>query len=467
MEKYIALLLCVGFMVYAFRADLRENPQASSALWIPLLWMFFAGSRYLSSWLSLGGPGAETSYNEGSPVDRAVFFALLISGLVVLARRQIDWPSLLARNKLVTLYLLYCLVSVLWSDEPFIGFKRWVKDLGNPIMALLILTDPRPLEAFGVVVSRLAILWLPLSVLFVRYFPELGRVHHVDGTPLYTGVGHQKNALGQMCLVTGLYFVWFLLRQRDRYDAWTRGRKLRLMLMVAMMAYLLYMSNSQTSLGALLLAGAALWLSQRAFVRRAPRRLVALVLLAGATIAALQAAFDVKTRVLEMLGRDPSLTNRTDLWALLYEFSTDPVVGSGFMSFWAGDRLEQIWARLGTPVLQAHSGYLEQYLNLGYVGVAFILLMLANALRSARQQAPVEPDIASLRVAIVLAAAAYNYTEAAFYGVNNMWILLLTGVMTVPGSVVRGATTPPIQGAATAAAPHTPPRLPPHLHRRR
>ncbi len=53
-------------------------------------------------------------------------------------------------------------------------------------------------------------------MLFVRYFPELGRTYHADGSPMFTGVGHQKNDLGLMCLVTGIYFAWKVFQPRDR-----------------------------------------------------------------------------------------------------------------------------------------------------------------------------------------------------------------------------------------------------------
>jgi hypothetical protein len=52
--------------------------------------------------------------------------------------------------------------------------KRWVKDLWNPIMALVILTERRPYEAVGVVLRRLNLLLLPLSILFIKYYLELG-----------------------------------------------------------------------------------------------------------------------------------------------------------------------------------------------------------------------------------------------------------------------------------------------------
>ena len=162
-------------------------------LWVPLVWMFLAGSRWVSSWLNLAPTFASANdYAEGSPVDRAVFFGLIVAGILILARRKIDWQGLVVNNKWIVLYLLYCLASMAWTDDPTTLMKRWVKDLGNPIMALVILTEPRPYEAIGIVLRRLAFLMLPLSLLFIRYYPELGRAYHADGSPMFTGVGPSK-----------------------------------------------------------------------------------------------------------------------------------------------------------------------------------------------------------------------------------------------------------------------------------
>jgi hypothetical protein len=61
------------------------------------------------------------------------------------------------------------LASAAWSDERTVLMKRWVKDLGNPIMALV-----RSYEAIGVVLWRLTFLLRPLSILFITYYPGLG-----------------------------------------------------------------------------------------------------------------------------------------------------------------------------------------------------------------------------------------------------------------------------------------------------
>ena len=270
-------------------------------------------------------------------------------------------------------------MSAGWSDEPTVLVKRWIEDLGNPIMVLVLLTEQKPYEAVGTTLRRLAFLLLPLSLLFVRYFPELGRSYHNDGAPMYTGIGHQKNDLGLMCLVTGIYFFWKLLQPRDRSAAAEPFGVFDLTL-VGMLAYLLYMSNSQTALTCLVVSVLIMLATRLPGIARAPSRVIPAGLVAALVLVALESSFEIKNQILTLLGRDPSLTNRTELWDVVLSQQTNSVVGAGFMSFWTGDRMQNIWDALGGGINQAHNGYLEQVLNLGYVGVAFIFGLMAIAL---------------------------------------------------------------------------------------
>ena len=102
------------------------------------------------------------------------------------------------------------------------------------------------------------------------------------------------------------------------------------------------------------------------------------------------------------------------------------------MSFWTGARLEQAWGLLGLRINQAHNGYIEQYLNLGFIGVAFIVVMLLTGLLRVHRHLRIDPPAGMLRLCLISVAAIYNYTEAAFYGLNNMWILLLLACLEVP-----------------------------------
>jgi O-antigen ligase len=436
MPPILASIGCVAFILYLFYLDLRRPDRASFALWVPTAWMFLAGSRYVSSWLGLDSDfQSAQDYAEGSPIDRAVFFALIVMGLLILFRRKVDWQRVLASNSWIVLYLLYCLASVAWSDQPEILMKRWVKDLGNPIMALVILTEARPYEALGVVLRRLAFVMLPLSVLFCKYYPELGRWYRVigDGAETWIGVGRQKNDLGLICLISGIYMAWDLLQRRGKqYPTFLRQNKIAAIILGAMLGWLLYMSNSQTSLVCLLVGLSVLLLGQPKTMVRRPDAIFAMLFFVAMTTLFLDQAFGLKETTLKLLGRRVDLTERTDIWQILLGFNTNPVLGVGFQTFWTGVRLEEAWKLLRIQIHQAHNGYLEQYLNLGFIGVGFIVITLLLGLLKIRRHMMADHSSAMLRLCFVVVAVLYNWTEASFSGLNNMWILLLLACLEVP-----------------------------------
>src|SRR5262249_14106128 len=156
-----ATIVCVAFVTFLYRRDFHKA-ERDHISWAPLAWMFIAGTRFVSAWLHLGAPDGVDAYAEGSPLDRTVFFALIVWGVVVLSRRDINWAQMFARNKWLIAYLLYCLISMAWTDEPMILAKRWLKDLGNPIMALVLLTEQHPYEAIATTVRRLALFVMPV-----------------------------------------------------------------------------------------------------------------------------------------------------------------------------------------------------------------------------------------------------------------------------------------------------------------
>jgi O-antigen ligase len=249
-----------------------------------------------------------------------------------------------------------------------------------------------------------------------------------------------------MCLVAGIYFAWKLLVKRrdgepveslDRYDA----------ILVVMAAYLLYISNSQTSLVCLLAATGLFFASRAPWFSTRPARLISLSVVAPLLFVALDSAIGLKARVLTLLGRDATLTFRTDLWELVTSHQVNSVIGTGFMSFWTGERMAAIWTVV-PGVVQAHSGYVEQYLNLGYIGVGFIFLLMVVALFRIRRQMEHAPSAALLRLSLLVVAALYNYTEASFYGANNVWVLLLLACIELP--------QPDVQSVPAVSLPYRP-----------
>src|SRR5438477_10076072 len=171
----VALLFTVAFIIFLFRRDIREKPHVTGALWLPLLWMLIIGSRSPTQWLAVGGYMQGSSMEEGNPLDAFVFFTLIAAGFYILNRRQVSLSEIFRNNGWLMAFLLYCLVSILWSDFPFVAFKRWIKILGHPIMALIILTEPDLEEALIRLMKRCAYVVVPVSFLFIKYYPQWGR----------------------------------------------------------------------------------------------------------------------------------------------------------------------------------------------------------------------------------------------------------------------------------------------------
>jgi len=411
----------------------KKKDGLSNALWIPLIWMFLAGSRTVGQWLNLSPSSMMEAYHEGSPIDAVVFSLLIGGGLFVLSRRKIGWGLFLTQNKWVCLYFLYCVISITWCEYPFLVFKKWTKELGVLIMVLVILTDRRPFKAIGGILKRLAILWLPLSIVLFKYYPALGRGYTISsGVQFATGVTTGKNELGKLCLICGIYFSWKFLLNRKKGFKWEWKENITDFLLMGMIVWLLHFAQSATSFFCLMLAVSLFFMSRRTVILQKPDRLITLLMVVAALFLVLDTTVDARNIIIEFLGRDKNLTNRVYMWDALKGMAVNPIIGTGYQSFWLGERLEILWEITAPGINQAHNGYLEQYLNLGYIGVFFIGAIILSGVIKIRRRLHVDYPLAMLRLCIVVTVIIYNYTEASFYGLNNMWLLLLFAVIEIP-----------------------------------
>jgi O-antigen ligase len=147
--------------------------------------------------------------------------------------------------------------------------------------------------------------------------------------------------------------------------------------------------------------------------------------------------------IAHVLGRNSHLTGRTDIWAAVIPMAPDSVVGAGFESFWLSPRVSQgLWELFpGLPLNEAHNGYIEVYLQLGWVGVVLIAWMLLDGYSRSFKAFRREPVIGGLMLAYVLSATVYNVTEAGFRMADPIWIFLLLAVIEA-SSIAVGVEEP-------------------------
>ncbi len=399
MPPIVALLFYFVFVLGLLRYDPVKDSHTSPALWVPLSWMFFTGSRLPAQWLGdpAGGAAAQ-AFQEGNLLDRSIFFGLIVLSIIILMARPFSFGAFFSRNIALMALLLLALVSVAWSDFPMIAFKRWFRDLGNYLVVLVVLSDPHPFEAVLTLLRRLFFLLIPLSVVLIKYYPDLGKqFSYWTGATEFIGAATSKNMLGVLCLVSGLFFFWdTLTRWSDRKDQRTRRIIKVNMVFIAMTLWLLNLASSATSTVCLLLAF----------------------------------GFNINGEMAGAVGRDPSLTGRSNIWEAVLSTHTNPIIGTGYESFWLGPRLDHVWELAG-QVNEAHNGYLEIYLNLGFVGILFFFIFMVASYRTICKRLSPSFSLASLGLALWTVMLFYNMTESAAFRGQFSWVIFAMVIILV------------------------------------
>ena len=252
-----------------------------------------------------------------------------------------------------------------------------------------------------------------------------------------------KNELGGVCIVFGLGLLWrFRTAYRDREVSTRRGRLVALGTVLAMVVWLLWKCRSMTSICALAIASTVMLLSDRPVFRRRPALVhVVVALLLTAILYAL--FFQTSGSLLEGLGKDPTLTGRTEIWTGVLSVPVNRLVGAGYESFWLGQRLQEVWARFPTMMInEAHNGYLEMYLNLGWIGVSLLTGILVFGYRNVKVVLRRSPEIGGLCLGWLLSASIRGLTEAAFRMLSNSWFFLLFAVMAASQLALSNAEEP-------------------------
>jgi exopolysaccharide production protein ExoQ len=415
MPPIVATIVYLAGVAYLFRRDFRERPNITAALWLPFFWVVISGGRFISEWMGILGLNfGSDSVEEGSPIDAIIFFILIGTGVHVLFKRRIHLSEFIRNNRWVTIYLLYCLMAILWSDFPLVAFKRWIKLFGQPVMVLIVLTEPDPMESLARLLKRCAYVLVPVSILFIKYYPDLGRTFDTwVGMPMNTGITTNKNQLGCDCFILGLFFIWHFLRVwRGEKEVSRRNELFLCVVFFVLIGWLLTMAQSSTSLGALVLAAVTMLILGLKFV---DRRRIGVYLMAFMVVFVLaEMLFGIHNYAIQALGRNSTFTGRTDIWQILLHWDINPVIGVGFESFWLGEREEKISNLFSFQVNEAHNGYLETYLNLGLLGIFItIALLFATYLKAGRALLD-DFDFGRFRLAYLAAFIVYNWTEAAF-----------------------------------------------------
>jgi len=324
-------------------------------------------------------------------------------------------------------------VSALWSDSPAWVIKRGLVTLQTTTFGLYLalrfsLAGQVRLLAWVLAVTVAA------NVVYLVVAPGSAFMIY-EGKRAFLGFMGHKNGMG---ILAALALPIFMLRARTR----SPGRWVMLS-GIGVVVALLVLSRSLT--GALVGLTLCMMVALLPVSRRLRRPAIVLLPPAVLAMGAAAAMLGLADGVLVLLGRDPTLTGRTEIWREALPVVLErPLLGHSIASFWQRDIVEKNFVWFST----AHNGFLQQAIELGLVGVALLLLqifsMLSHSMRRFGRQAGQE---AIWPICMVSFFFLYNFSEVVLMKENSIvWVLVVAASLGVRRAAVRRRRRPQRQG---------------------
>lgn len=374
--------------------------------------------------------------------------------LVLLAHLHVA-GRLVASNLLILALLVLALFSAFWSPYPQATFRRAFALTLSMGFAVYLVVRFHPRELLDLLAWT--VLCACLLSLFFSLLTPWGIHHWGPHVGIWRGTFGHKNELGRYMAVGMLLFLVLLGDSRGFV-------RLRYAAGLVLCGFLLAMSTSKTPL-AVLLGLVVVWPLIKAL--RAGRmplniKLPVVMIVGFGGIVLLLVNF--LALGLESLGRDMTLSGRTKLWELAISAGMDtPWFGAGYRAFWTEVGARDVYAHLGwgMNVANGHNGYLDVWLELGFVGVGiFTALVIVAARRIWRRAINSRDAVGTWYVLLLGFLAVYSITEKVILEQSELlWTLFIATVFYLtPRRVPVSAPAAERPAAAKAAAftPHRP-----------
>ncbi len=376
-------------------------------------------------------------------VEVAIYAFLFLN----VARRPRRYLKTLTQLGTLLPVLLVCVASVFWSTNSDLTIRRAMMLVMTSLVGIVLSTDFTLTElvqmfSFAALIHIVCVGGLMVVSRGILYSPS-------DPTAL-KGLTTHKNVFGQEMALACLTFA-LVPFDRARWSRWP----------LTLIAFLFLLLSHSTGSLVSLMGGLAVIPFVLPMRRTGPERLplmlgsLLLLLLSSALVYANLGLIPM------LLSKDATLTGRTDLWELVrVAISYHPLFGYGYEAFWQGlqGTSSSIIRQVGWLVPNAHNGYYDLLLGIGYVGaLCLVPMVLQSIVRSVRFVARERRSVGYLPIAFLIFWFIYNFNESALLSRGSLLYLLFIIISTSLAIESRAAVALPQRHAApgigtTAAA---------------
>ncbi|CAN7711036.1 O-antigen ligase family protein [Paenibacillus sp. LjRoot153] len=345
-------------------------------------------------------------FREIEPLLWITFYVIAL----VLVIKKTDVFETLMKNKLILILMLEISLSSLWSSVPETSVVKSLFLIGTLIVGLFLATfSKKEIINFLIWTSSLCVI---LSIFFILFFPQYAIQPEEFHNNAWRGIFSHKNILGRVMVMSILSWSVYGYQNKKIF--------IPFIFIVSSLA-LLIKSQSQTSISLLLIL--ALVFPLVTLFRKERILAISILFFLLSIVTALTFLFLQNAgKIAALLGRDLTLTGRTDLWIIIWEMiMKNPILGYGYSGFWQGMEgpSSVVWDQVTWHPVFSHNGYLEVLLQTGFVGMLIFTMSFLKNIVLARNE--------RFYFLLLLFILVYNCFESTLILPNiYYWILYLT-----------------------------------------
>jgi exopolysaccharide production protein ExoQ len=377
-----------------------------------------------------------------SPKNRLHVIALCVSFAItaitafLLLKRWRIVTSYLIQDKFVLPITILIAISMFWSILPLPDtLYRPAFFMGTGILPFLQITLfaiyfatqyslSGQFRLLGFMLCAAAFLSFVIAILLPHY-GVMGSMDTLEDSlhaGSWRGAYVHKNILGNIMALAGIVFL--TLGINDRRYRWLFGIGLILAII------LVVLSKSKTAL--VLLPILILLLPIYKMLRWNGMILIPSViltiLLGGTLLSLLMTNLDV---ILGAIGRDTTFTGRSNIWfSISHHIKEHFWLGHGYNTFWFSVKSNfiTVWSNVGALLpTSAHNGFLDLFLDLGFLGFFLYIASLAvNYIRAIRLIRLSRGDDNLLPLLLLTGITQINLSESYLVGENLLWLLYVS-----------------------------------------
>jgi exopolysaccharide production protein ExoQ len=325
-------------------------------------------------------------------------------------------------------------VSFFWSFDPGLTFRRGFALFLTGQAGLYCAVQYKFDEMLPILADALAMV-IAISICVALAMPDIGASPVITGELGWRGLLAEKNNFGRVCGIGMLVFI-YLSHCRQ-----VGGLKRGLYVGCALLALLGCIRSESKATLATLICIFVIAATHSAALRIFRSRRVALTAAALTGVVLTVFLASSSELVFSFFKRDSSLSGRTTIWSLAMDaWLHRPWIGHGYGAFWLnrqGPDIEVNAALAGFVAAHSHNGYLDVLLDIGIVGLAALILLLAGCFvrhlkAFLRHQSSREHGWALL---FLLFMVIYNFFDSSLLRRNSLEWMLLTVICFYSGTL--------------------------------